>query len=214
MLVKIAAISDFHMRFDFEIPTCDLLIVAGDALMMTGSEEQLVKFNNFLSAQRSKFDQCLFIPGNHEHCFEDFPEESCALISEAEVLIDRLYNYKGMKIWGMPWTPPFGNMAFMADRKKMKEKCNLIPEKLDVLVTHGPPKGMLDALPSGLQVGCEDLTERLESMMLPPVVHIFGHIHHAHGIVRESKTTYYNVAMCSDKYKVIHQPTVIDYRQP
>ena len=46
-------------------------------------------------------------------------------------------------------------------------------------MTHGPPYGILDKTNDGSNVGCTTLATRLEE--LRPVLHVFGHIHEAHG---------------------------------
>lgn len=47
-------------------------------------------------------------------------------------------------------------------------------------MTHGPPYNILDLVDRNDEnVGCESLTQRLPS--LKPRLHLFGHIHEAHG---------------------------------
>ena len=48
-------------------------------------------------------------------------------------------------------------------------------------LTHGPPHGTLDTVLSGEHVGCEALARTLPT--LRPRLHVFGHIHEAHGAV-------------------------------
>ncbi|KAF2724093.1 hypothetical protein K431DRAFT_282361 [Polychaeton citri CBS 116435] len=55
-------------------------------------------------------------------------------------------------------------------------------EPVDVLVTHGPPLGRLDATMTGLNVGCPHLLRAL--MRARPLVHCFGHIHEGWGAER------------------------------
>lgn len=47
-------------------------------------------------------------------------------------------------------------------------------------ITHGPPHGVLDQVAAGFNVGCEALAARLTE--LRPRLHVFGHIHEAHGL--------------------------------
>jgi len=47
-------------------------------------------------------------------------------------------------------------------------------------LTHGPPHQILDLTTTGLNVGCEALAARLPE--LRPLLHVFGHIHEAHGV--------------------------------
>lgn len=53
-------------------------------------------------------------------------------------------------------------------------------EPLDILVTHGPPKGSGD-LTRGHHVGDEKLLEAVQKLKTPPVLWLVGHIHNAYG---------------------------------
>lgn len=51
---------------------------------------------------------------------------------------------EGIKFWGSPNTPTFGNWYFMKDRAKMDKHWSHAPEDIDVFICHGPCKGILD----------------------------------------------------------------------
>lgn len=51
---------------------------------------------------------------------------------------------------------------------------------LQISITHGPPHGILDKSLVNVKRGCETLTEALSS--LRPRIHVFGHVHKAHGV--------------------------------
>ena len=52
---------------------------------------------------------------------------------------------EGIKFWGSPWSNQFGNWAFMADDITLYEQAwSKIPEDTQVLITHGPAKGLGD----------------------------------------------------------------------
>jgi hypothetical protein len=52
----------------------------------------------------------------------------------------------------------------------------------DVLrLTHGPPHDLLDLTAGSDRVGCEALRAALDAGRLHPRLHVFGHIHEAHG---------------------------------
>lgn len=55
---------------------------------------------------------------------------------------------------------------------------------IDIMLTHGPPHGILDQTMSGAQVGCEHLRRAVERCR--PRLHCFGHIHEAWGAVRKT----------------------------
>jgi hypothetical protein len=50
---------------------------------------------------------------------------------------------------------------------------------VDVMMTHGPPMGILDATTRGEHVGCQHLLRA--ARRCKPVLHCFGHIHEAWG---------------------------------
>ena len=86
-------------------------------------------------------------------------------------------------------------MAFNRRRgDEIAEHWAKIPEGLDLLITHGPPKGLGDRTIIGMRVGCEDLLKRVREV--PPKMHVFGHIHEAAGSYRlpGSPTGFFNVA--------------------
>jgi Icc-related predicted phosphoesterase len=62
-----------------------------------------------------------------------------------------------------------------------REYWDLIPDGLDVLITHGSPFGILDQEePSGEHLGCAELLKAVEDKKTK--VHIFGHIHGGAGV--------------------------------
>ena len=81
----------------------------------------------------------------------------------------------GLNIFGSPYTPRFHDWAFNVNRGKLWNYWEVIPDNTDILVTHGPPKGILD----------NDLDKQLGDsalyMTLPRLtnlkIHQFGHIH-------------------------------------
>lgn len=69
-----------------------------------------------------------------------------------------------------------------------------LPEKVDVLVTHMPPFGILDEVSrEKLGVGSKLLRKAVEKMK--PKIHIFGHIHESHSHKKIEATDFYNVPM-------------------
>jgi hypothetical protein len=92
---------------------------------------------------------------------------------------------KKVKIWGSPWTLKFPGMnphcmAFTCDtEEELAEKWAMIPEDTDILITHGPPHGLLDWNEYGKQCGSTSLLEY--SRKLPNLkLFCFGHIHEAY----------------------------------
>ncbi|KIM41299.1 hypothetical protein M413DRAFT_145993 [Hebeloma cylindrosporum] len=76
------------------------------------------------------------------------------------------------------WSPRFGNWAFGYGREAAEEIVSQFP-KTDILLTHGPAREIFDRNMIGSDVGCDALRARLSE--LRPRLHVFGHIHEAHG---------------------------------
>lgn len=55
-----------------------------------------------------------------------------------------------------------------------------VPGGIDIVMTHGPPKGILDESSQG-SVGCENLLHAVRRAR--PRLHCFGHIHEANGMM-------------------------------
>jgi len=128
---------------------------------------------------------------------------------------------EGLRFWGSPWQPWFMDWAFNLPRKgeKLRAKWNLIPMDTDVLITHGPPYGVLDEVRPRMtawgpaeegsgHLGCEELAIRLAAVR--PRVHVFGHIHDGYGIHKQAGTTYVNASICTEEYRPTNPPIVID----
>jgi Icc-related predicted phosphoesterase len=143
----------------------------------------------------------LVVAGNHDWAFVRSPDEARALISGAgaKYLEDARVAIAGFRFWGSPWTPVFHDWAFMLTPDELTPAWERIPEGLDVLVTHGPPRGIGD---DGL--GCAALRDRVATVA--PRVHVFGHIHQAGGTWREGPTLFANVTT----WEGDRPPTVID----
>ena len=92
----------------------------------------------------------------------------------------------GLKIFGSPHTPQFGQWAFMKARHKLDRVWSMaIDDDVDIIITHGPPKGILDLSEdrNGCLEYCGDksLLNRVEEVK--PKLVLFGHIHNAKNIV-------------------------------
>jgi hypothetical protein len=116
-----------------------------------------------------------------------------------------LSNTASFTVYASPWQPVFYDWAFnyplTEDRwnpEHLIKQCpDLVPEGVgapaeknkgvpipdgavvDVLITHGPPKGHLDKTATGFGAGCPHLLAALDRVR--PRLHCFGHIHEAWG---------------------------------
>lgn len=208
--MKICFVSDVHNRWGkLHLPQADVLVIAGDMTMM-GTEAELGKMDAYLSAMRDggAFSEVVAIAGNHDWMFERDPERARALTPSIDhYLQDSGVEICGVKFWGSPWQPWFHDWAFNLERgAALAEKWALIPDDTDVLVTHGPPAGILDFVADGPPLGCDDLAERVRRVA--PHIHAFGHIHDSYGEMELDGTTYMNVSICDESYRPVNEPRV------
>jgi Icc-related predicted phosphoesterase len=210
---RIVAISDTHSRHHQfgTLPDGDILIHAGDATVQ-GKFDEVIEFNRWLGTLPHKHK--IFVAGNHDFLFERAPDLARVLITNAVYLQDSFVVIEGLKIYGSPWQPRFFDWAFNLDRgATIRRKWGRIPDDTDVLITHGPPKGILDMVIDRWTgtyeaVGCEELLPIVQRIR--PRVHIFGHIHAGYGQVTQDGVRYINTSSCNEQYKIVNAPIVID----
>lgn len=217
--MKIVAISDVHTKFGkLIIPECDILISAGD-YSFRGQLHEVKSFHSWLNEQPSK--HIISVQGNHELYVEknfnlskELAQHECPRV---HFIDEGLVEIEGIKIWCSAITPSFHNWAWNRERgEEIKRHWDLIPNDVNILVTHGPIKGMLDEVYyiDGVtikeHVGCQDLYNRV--MQLPDLkYHICGHIHCSRGIKSFNGVTYINACICDEQYMPTNEPIVFEY---
>lgn len=200
--MKLVLISDTHEQHDKlgKLPDGDVLIHAGD-YTYTGKHFAKQQFFTWLHNQPHKHK--IHIAGNH-----DFGEPKEGISMEgAHYLYDSGVEIDGVKFWGSPWTPRFGQWAFMYP--PAENRWGMIPDGTDVLITHGPAEGILDR-PFGNRdsAGCRHLTERVYA--IKPKVHVFGHIHGSHGYCPENGTEFFNASVVNEDYAGVNKPWEVE----
>lgn len=85
-----------------------------------------------------------------------------------------LAGLRRLNVFGSPCTPKYGTFAFQYPPIR-DVWTGAIPDRTDVLLSHGPPKGYLDLEGKG----CPQLTR--EVARTRPRLVVFGHIHRGHG---------------------------------
>ena len=204
--MRIVLVSDTHgLHRQLEVPSGDLLIHAGDFTFYSKPPSIVSDFNGWLGSLPHRHK--LVIPGNHEFALEE-PRNQGA-IANAILLVDSGVEVEGIRIWGSPVTPLYGGafgMSRAADRKRHWAR---IPEGLDILITHGPPLGILDHGPrSERHEGCPELREAV--LQARPRVHVFGHIHAGYGTLRAPDTLFVNASLLGEDGSLSRKPIVID----
>jgi Icc-related predicted phosphoesterase len=198
--MRILAISDLHGNLP-EIPECDILLIAGD--VCPTSNHSVVYQKEWLN---STFDRWLKgIPaknivgifGNHDFIGQSRLKEELTL--SWKYLEDSAVEIDGIKIWGTPWQPIFGDWAFNAGDNLLYEKFGKIPAGTDIVLSHCPPYGILDANNSYVHCGSKALWSRISEIR--PKASVFGHIHEGRGTEEKKGVKYYNVSYLTMRYK-------------
>lgn len=205
---RIVCLSDTHnCNGEIKVPDGDILIHAGDATT-SGTIEEIVLFNEWLANLPHRYK--IFVAGNHDWLFETNPSAAIKLLDDKIIYLrDSFIEIEGFKIYGAPWQPRFFEWAFNLNRgREMAEKWKLIPVDTDVLITHGPPNGILDQTPQGDFAGCEELLKSVEEIR--PKAHIFGHIHNGYGIEENFGVKFINASNCDESYNPTNLPIVFD----
>lgn len=206
--MEFVIISDTHgLHRQLSLPSGDIIIHAGDFCNF-GNEEHLKDFLNWYVEIDFKYK--ILIGGNHDYFAAEEPDRFDALVSDDIVYLnDSGIKINGLKLWGSPVVPDLVGMAFGKTRgEQMNESWNLIPNNIDVLITHTPPYGILDKSSSGKSLGCKNLLKKL--YLLEPKVHIFGHIHASYGKTKINNTLYVNASNYDSKKGLVNSPIKFD----
>jgi len=216
--MKLVITSDCHGHLDLgKLPEGDLLIIAGDLLPNKHGDrnrdaryqlDELLAFD--AACSKLAFDRILLIAGNHDWVFERNKHARDAL-KNITYLEDEALEIEGVKVYGSPHQPEFFDWAFNLPRNgpELAGYWKRIPHDTDVLITHGPPYGILDRpFGRGDHAGCELLLERVRQ--IKPRLHAFGHIHGGYGRATIGETTYVNACLCDEAYRPVNPPHVID----
>jgi predicted phosphohydrolase len=190
-LPTIVCVSDTHGHHDItDVPPGDILVHAGD-LTMFGELDEVSQFDTWLG--NLPHAHKVVIAGNHDWCFQNQAERARQRLTNAIYLEDAAATVAGLKFYGSPWQPWFLDWAFNLQRgPELAAKWALIPDDTDVLVTHGPPEGILDLTKRWVRVGDADLLARVRQVR--PKLHVFGHIHEAAGVDESVGTLFVNAA--------------------
>jgi Icc-related predicted phosphoesterase len=106
-------------------------------------------------------------------------------------------------------TPLYGAAFGKSSAKDRERHWSKVPMDTHVLITHGPPFGILDRSPDQAEgMGDPELRNRVREL-LSLKLHAFGHVHGAHGAVEHDGTTFTNVALLGHLGDLVQAPTVL-----
>jgi Icc-related predicted phosphoesterase len=201
--MNVYATSDLHGNLP-EVPDdADLLLIAGDIcpdfrplgnrnhwdmIDKSGAEQARWLDTEFRAWLERVEAPVVAIWGNHDFVGEKpvlVPDLPWTLLESSEATVGDL------RVWGTPWVPGLPYWAFYASEEGLRARAEVIPEGIDVLMTHGPPYGAGDFIPTsvrqatkygnhdGKHVGDYTLNPHIERVR--PKAVVCGHIHEARG---------------------------------
>jgi len=221
--MKIWCISDTHCQhWSLIPPKVDMVIHAGDS---TNSRNPDINFNELLDFldwyEKLEIKYKIFIAGNHDTAIgfnrirkDEFTKRGLIYLEHDSITIE------GINIFGSPFTPTFGSgWAFNKDRGKLDKYWREIPENTDVIITHGPPLGILDKTFNGEEglcnTGCRALKRRID--IVKPKFHIFGHLHDESDVYNagmfkknSEKTWYINASVVDLRHNFVNEGEIIE----
>jgi Icc-related predicted phosphoesterase len=212
--VRLVCVGDTHNKHKkLKLPSGDVLVHVGDFVGNYGNNDvvkHLERFSKWCDEISIFYKLVLLVAGNHDTPLDliKYPRYVSvkrifleSLPSNVVYLEDSFIIYRGLKIYGSPITPcrkqllgkNYNSNGFERINIDRQRCFNNIPDDLDILLTHVPPKGIL----SGGNHNCIYLYRRLLELMdlgKAPTLHVFGHDHDYFGVEKRGSTTFMNVA--------------------
>ncbi len=187
-----------HNLFPKEIfEGIDMVIHSGDCSNSGYLQHSILEITNFLNwYEMIPVAYKIFVAGNHDTAIarRAINKEDIAMRG-IQYLENESIEIEGIKIWGSPITPTFGDWSFMKARDKTHEVWKEIPDDTDILVVHGPPKNIRDLTlnRSNQLERCGDLALFNRVKVVQPKIMMFGHIHNFKDIQNQGVSTYHEM---------------------
>jgi len=226
-------ISDTHSKHrELEMPFGNVLLHSGDISYarkgdLLEERKQLIDFSEWLG--ELPYDHIVVIAGNHDFLFEKEEEEAVEILTQHNPNVHYLnqtsITIDDIKIYGEPRQPEFYNWAFNVSRNSMKHVWDMVPDDVDIIVTHGPPHGYGDVVENNAsmdifsnhnqfeRVGCKHARRLIDSRIEHPLKLVtFGHIHEGYGqwYKPQAGTHLVNASVVNRRYNVVNKPVVIE----
>ena len=223
--MKIIAISDLHGQFPEIKETCDVLCICGDIVPLnlqmnspkskTWIKEKFIPWCNSINCTH-----VLLIAGNHDLVFERTLHHEIMdlfLGTKIQYLENDSIEIDGKRFYGTPYCHEYDDWAFMRPNDNLKMIYDLIPENIDVLLTHDAPYGTSDICldetpwPEVGHIGCIPLRDAILEKKPKLVLH--GHLHstnHKIELMGEADTEVYNVSLLNEEYNMVFLPLILE----
>lgn len=176
--MKLALTSDTHGMLP-PIPEADVIVHAGDIGPDRGVRKWFL--DEFYPWCR-EFGKPIYATwGNH-----DYTQGNMGTILMEHAPSNLIYSVEqsayigGKKFWFSPWSPVFGDWAWMLLEPDLDTIYQRIPPDTQVIVSHSPPFGAGDLTIRGEAVGSKALAARMAELGNLELV-VCGHIHEDFG---------------------------------
>jgi Icc-related predicted phosphoesterase len=201
--MRIAILSDTHeCHREVTVPSAEWIIVCGDFSFFSKRPSMIDDFNDWLGEQPAHVR--LVVPGNHEYAIEAEPTKWRSRMSNATLLINEAVTIDGIKVFGSPVTRLSGGAFGMSNEADRERLYSTIPEGTQILISHGPPEGILDC-----GQGCPAL--RRAVIRVKPRLHCFGHIHGGYGTLATKSVFFVNAALLDEEGAPSRKPIGLNY---
>ena len=202
--IRVVVLGDTRERHnEVTVPPGDILIHTGDFSLLGRNLNAVVDFNAWLGRLPHKHK--IVVYGDQELPLDSDPSMR-GIIRNARVLLNQFVEIEGLRIWGAAAAPLYSPSSADANhRQRLFEK---IPPAIDILITHGPPLGILDCPPGEMvHAGHPEVLEAAKRAQ--PCFHLFGHVQGAYGTRKIRRTTFVNACLCEPGGVLSQEPVVL-----
>jgi len=175
-----------HETLNFPLLDFDVIVHSGDFTNSRNPKKNEAELDRFLVwYNKIECEYKVLVAGNHDVALAAKPKlrkkiEDLGII----YLENEAVEINGLKFYGSPHTPSFGDWVFQKNRGTINREWAKIPGDTDILITHGPRKYVSDLTlnrENKLQaVGDSALGKAIDRLDIR--AHLFGHVHNFKGI--------------------------------
>lgn len=204
----IYATSDIHHSGieDITDKECGTIVLAGDFMEKAKKKEDIKDAekwwgDKFLPWCEDHKDQQIVIIGGNCDKWLYYNRDKLEWPQNVHYLDDTETEVNGMKVYGTSWCPHNMNGAWEVDFDQLEKEFSKIPEGLDILVTHVPPKGEGMELDHDTEFNNHFGSEALTKAILEkkPKLVLCGHVHSgSHKPIKIGDSIVMNVSRIDD----------------
>jgi len=184
--MKLLLFSDLHSDFR---RASKLIELSGMADIVVGAGDFCIGrrgLNKIISALGLIKKPSVLVPGNSES--DDELKRACRAWHGSHVLHGRQVRIAGTVFFGIGGIPitPFGSWSYDFSETEARDLLHDCPSGC-VLISHSPPKGVVNQSSDGRSPGSQAVRETIESKQ--PTLAVCGHIHGSAGVAHRLKKT-------------------------